>query len=352
MKKTVKYLLLMILILTFAITRVQAKGAITELFQLDEKIKVNEELNGTSFLAGSKVTINETINGIGFIAGEEIEINGEQEYIFGFGLDTILNANIKKDIFLFSEELKVKKININRDAYLAGTTINIDGTINRNAYIYGTTVDIKGTIKGNVNINATVINIDKNAKILGTLKYNDNATINGLNDSIKTKTYKVTENVTFKDYLSTFISNYLHLTLLALVLVYFFNKQTKNILKQTKDKKTIVSVLGKGFLILIGVPIISLTFIMTDLFISIGVIALILYGILIYISEILVAYIIAHYLDKKYIKKNLNNYILTILGIFIVKVISIIPIMGGFIYFMIMLVGLGIIANMIIEAKK
>ena len=91
---------------------------------------------------------------------------------------------------------------------------------------------------------------------------------------------------------------------------------------------------------------------MTDLFMSIGVVALIIYGLLIYISEIIFSYIIAQYLDKKYIKKNLNNYVLIILGIFITKVISIIPLIGGLMYFIIMLLGLGIIMNIIIEAKK
>ena len=344
---------MILLSLTLTITSVKAKSYIKSLFQADEKIKINEELNGTSFLAGNKVIVNESINGIGFIAGEEVEINGEQEYIFNIGFDTKINSNIKNDLFTYSEEIKLNKDNIiNRDAYIAGTTLVIDGNINRNAYIYGGVVEINGIVKGDVNINATEINIGRNAQILGTLKYNENALIQGLNDNIKTKTYKIEENITLNDYISSFITSYIHLTLLAIVLVYVFKKQTKNILKQTKDKKTIVSLLGKGFLILIGIPIISLTLIMTDLFMSIGVIAIILYGIIIYISEIIVAYILAHYLDKKYIKKSINNYLLVILGIFIIKVLSIIPLIGGFVYFIILLLGLGIIGNMIKEAIK
>lgn len=351
MKKIVKYLFIL-LCLTLTITGVQAKSYVRDLFQFDEKLKINEELDGTAFLAGTKVTVNESINGIGFIAGEEIEINKEQEYIFGAGLDTTLNANIKNDLFLFSEELNIKDITINRDAYLAGTKVNAEATINRNAYIYGTTVDIKGTIKGNLSVNATEINIDENAQIMGTLKYNEDAIVNGLNETITTKTYKNIENFTFKDYIISFLSSYIHLTLLALVLVYLFIKPLKNIEKQVKDKKMIISLLGKGFLMLIGIPIISLTFIMTDLLMSIGIVAIILYGIFIYISEIIVAYILAKYIDKKYIKKDLNNYVLIFLGIFIIKIISIIPFIGGFIYFIIMLLGLGIIGNMIIEAKN
>lgn len=352
MKKIGKYLLIIFVTLLFTINSVNAKDYLKELFQTGEKIKINEELDGTAFLAGNKVTINESIKGIGFILGEEVEINDDQEYLFVAGYDTLLKTNIKNDLFIYSEDIKIKETNINRDAYIAGTNINIEGNINRNAYIYGTNVNIKGTIKGNIYINSTEIKIDKDAKILGTLKYNENANIVGLTENIKTKTYKTTEKISLTDYITSFITSYIHLTLLGLVLVYLFTKTLKTITSQTKDKKQIISLLGKGFLILIGVPIISLTLIMTNLFMPIGIIALILYGILIYISEIIVAYILAKYLDKKYIKKKLNDYLIIILGIFIIKIISIIPIIGGLLYFLILLLGLGIVGNMIIETKK
>lgn len=352
MKKLITYLLLLIMTLSIAIGNVEAKNYLKDLFQTDERLKINEQLDGTSFLGGNKVIVNKPIKGIGFILGEEIELNSNQEYIFAAGFDIKVNSNINKDIFVYGEETDVKDVTINRDAYIAGTNLEIDGNIGRNAYLYGSKVELKGTIKGNVYINALEIKIDESAEILGTLKYNENAIITGLKDNIKTKTYEINNKVSFVDFITTFVTGYIQITLLAFVLVYLFDKLLKKITNELKNKKNIFSLIGKGFLVLIGVPIISLTIIMTGLLMPIGIIILILYGIILYISEIITAYIIAYYLDKKYLKRNLNKYILIIIGIFIVRILSIIPIIGGFISFLIILLGLGTIFNIIYNEKK
>ena len=62
----------------------------------------------------------------------------------------------------------------------------------------------------------------------------------------------------------------------------------KKSLKQTEKANVskIATLCGKGFLILIGVPIIAIMLLFSGVFVSVGTIAIILYGIFIYISEI------------------------------------------------------------------
>lgn len=354
MKKYIKIFVVLLLCLTVSITKTNAKSYVKDLFQVEDKVTIDNELDGTSFIAGNEVEVNKKINGIGFIAGNEININANQEYLFVAAAETNIKSDIEKDFFLFSSIVNLDS-NIKRDAYIAGEELNIDGTVERNTYIYGTEVNLKGTFKGNVTVNGTIINIDKNAKIEGTLKYNKDAVIEGLNNGIKTKTYDISENnITFKDYISSFISTYIHITILALVLVFAFERIFKKSLKQTENlnAKTIAILCGKGFLILIGVPIIAMMLLFSGAFISVGVIGGLIYGILVYVSEIFTAYFIANVLDKKLLKKNLNAYLLIIIGLFIIKVVSIIPIIGGIISFLSILLGLGILGNMIIESKK
>lgn len=354
MKKIINYLFIILITILISNNIVYAKTNVKDLFQVGNEVKIDKELEGTAFIAGNKVELNKRIDGIGFIAGSEIEVNDTQNYLFAFSTTTNINKDIEKDTFIFSPTINISS-NIKRDAYLAGETIDITGNIERNTFIYGTEINLKGTFNGNVTINAQNIKIDKNTIINGTLKYNKDANITGLKDSINSKTYELTTyKLSLKDFISSFINSYLHITILAIVLIFVMEKTFKKSLEQTEDLtiKNILILTGKGFLILIGVPIIAMMLLFSGLFVSVGVISGILYGIILYISKIFVAYLLTEILDKKYLHKNMNGYIKVIFGILILNICSIIPIVGGLISLLITTLGLGIIGNMIIEYKN
>lgn len=352
MKKYFKCFILTLVMIMLSITTVNAKSS-KDLFQAGEKVSIDEKLNGTAFIAGNEINVNNTIDGIGFIAGNKLTFNANQDYVIGAGNEIIIEKDIEKDLFLAANDIKVNG-NVLRDSYLMANTITINGNLNRNSYLYASEITLKGTFNGNLTVYASNINIE-GAKITGTLKYNKDANVEGLNDSIKTKTYNnSTKKITFKEYIYTIVSKYVHITMLAIVLVYICEKLFKKSLKQTKDlttKKTAI-LCGKGLLILIGVPMIALMLLMTGIFSSVGVVGGIIYGILVYIANIFTAYTVADKLDKKYFKKNMNSYILMIVGLFIIYVLSYIPYIGGFISLLSLLFGLGISGNMIIEMKK
>ncbi len=353
MKKYFKFFMLALITIILSTTTVCAKNYGTELFQAGDKISIDDKLDGSAFIAGNEIKVNNKIDGIGFVAGNKLTFNANQEYLFGAGNEIIIEKDIEKDLFLAANDIKVNG-NVLRDSYLMANTITINGNLNRDSYLYASEITLKGTFNGNLTVYASNINIE-GAKITGTLKYNKDANVEGLNDSIKTKTYNnSTKKITFKEYIYTIVSKYVHITMLAIILVYVCENLFKKSLKQTKDltaKKTAI-LCGKGFLILIGVPMIALMLLMTGIFSSVGVIGGIIYGILVYIANIFTAYTVADKLDKKYFKKNMNSYILMIVGLFIIYVLSYIPYIGGFVSLLSLLFGLGISGNMIIEMKK
>lgn len=353
MKKSLKYLIIFAICSLLIITGVSAKNKGKSLFQADDNLKISDELNGTAFLAGRNIDVDKKINGIGFIAGQVININSDQEYLFSAASDIKIKSNIKNDTFLAAANINIEG-NLGRDAYMAAEKITIDGNVERNIYLSGSIVELNGTYKGNVNVDAQEIKLSDDIKIEGTLKYNKDAKVTGLKDDIKTKKVERTSTkISFKDYLVSFINNYIHITMFAIVLIYLSEKLLKNSLKQVKDKsaKTILTICGKGFLILIGVPIIALMLLVTNLFTSVGIVGGIIYGILIYVSSIFTSYFIATELDNKYLKKNLNSYLLVIVGLFIISVLKIIPVIGAFVSLFSLLFGLGITGNMIIELR-
>ena len=355
MKKIIKGLLLLVLCLTLTINGVSAKSYISDLFQAGDKVIINKPIDGTAFIAGNEVKVDETIEGISFVAGNSVKINAIEEYIFAAGNDIVLTNDVNKDLFLAGASVEIKESNLKRDAYIAAEKIDINSTVDRNIYLYGTKVELNGTYNGNILVAANEITINENTVINGTLKYNEDAIIKGLNNSIKTKTYVNLEHkITIKDTIINIISSYIHIIVLAIVLIFISEKIFKKVLEQTKDltvKDTFITC-GKGFLILIGVPIIAMMLLFSGLFISVGVIGAIIYGILVYISKIFTAYILASKLDNKYFKKNMNSYLLVIIGLLVILLLGLIPIIGGLVTFISVIFGLGTIGNLIIELRK
>ena len=351
MKKYIKILLVLIIGLTISITTVGAKSYIKDLFQAEENLEIENELDGTAFLAGTKVNIEKKINGIGFIAGETVTIKDNQEYIITASTKLNMEADIENDLFLFTETANISG-NVKRDTYMFATEAKLDGEFGRNTYIAGTNVELNGTFEGNVTINAVNIEIDDDAVIKGTLKYNDTAEIVGLNDNIKTKTYtEETQNLTLKDYIESTLISYINVLVIGLLLIFMNKNILTKTLKQSKEN-SIFNISIKGFVVIIGIPIIVLMLLMSGILSSVGIVGGIIYGVLIYISSIFTGYHLGNYIDNKYIKKNMNPYKTLVIGLLILKVLILIPLLGTFVSLFSLLYGTGIISNMIIEAKK
>ena len=356
MKRFIKLLSLIVMSSLLFINGVEAKSYIKDLFRAGDNVRIRKNIDGTSFIAGNNVSVNGKINGIGFIAGNEVKINSDQEYLFVAGNEIKLNSNIDKDVFIAGESIKINDSTLNRDAYIAGNEININGSVGRNLYATGTKIILNGKFDGNISLNAESIEIKDNTVINGTLKYNENAVVTGISEKFKTKTYKEQEIVRtnpIKTLITSLISSYIHITLLAIVLVFICEIVFKKSLSETKDLNTtnLLSLGGKGLLVLLGVPILALMLAFTGVFISVGVVGGIIYGIMIYISKMFTAYSLASILDKHYFKKNMNSYLLMIVGLLIIYILSIIPVIGSLISFFSIIIGLGIISNMIIKLR-
>ena len=266
-----------------------------------------------------------------------------------------MTNDINKDLFLAAESIEIRESNLKRDAYLMANEVSVNTTVDRNIYIAASKVTLNGVYNGNITISADNIVLEKGVIINGQIKYNENALIKGLDTGVKTKTYKTTEKKeVIKNNLVNLFNSYLHIMILSVILIYFFENVFKKISNNTKDLtiNKMITTCGKGFLILIGVPILAFMFLLSGLFVSVGAILGLVYGISVYISTIISAYIFMEKINDKYLKKDMNTYYLAIFGLLVIYVLKLVPIIGGFISFVSLIFGLGITGNMIIEQKK
>lgn len=326
-------------------------------FNLDirDNISVEKEVNGSGLYIGQNIKANKNINGIGLLIASDITINSKLENGILFAKKVTLNGILDRDLFVASGEFyQTRDSKLNRDLFVTAERVTIEGEISRDAFIAANTITIKSgsRINGNVRLGANRIVIEDDVVVLGTLKYNDNASISIKNkESFKIEAYKgdffnkSSERVSG---LLIFIYKVVSMTLLFAIMYLLFPKLFKKTEKTNENPINYLKNMGVGLIILILTPVLALLLLVLPYTSIIGLLAFIFYFIFMYLSFIFVGYLIGELLREKLLKKPLPPYVVGMFGILLVQLLSLIPGVS----FLIILTGFGIVYTLIITQEK
>ena len=170
-----KYLSIILVLLLCPIMNVRALDSFE--FIASGSPESKKTVNGSSLLAGDNVKGSNQVNGVAMLFGNNITFDGESEYGLMGGNVLKISGTIKNDgLFLGNQLTFDSTFNIDRDLFVFGNEVTIDGNCKRNVTIYASKVTINGIVNGDVVINASEI-ILKDSTVEGTLKYNEDAKI-------------------------------------------------------------------------------------------------------------------------------------------------------------------------------
>jgi len=230
---------------------------------------------------------------------------------------------------------------VDDDLYAAGSTITIDGTVNGDLWAAGGTININGTVKGDVVVAVSTLNIDgevgQTVRVVG-------ATIN-INGS-----GKITRNLTKLEWpfkwgllanILVRLLAFLMVLLIGVVIVLMMPRRMALMADTIKTKPWFS--LGWGAIILFGVPIAAIIVCVTIVGIPLGLVTLALWGIAIYLSQIVVALFIGRWIIGYFAKTDSRGVMVgaLALGLAILCLLRIIPYAGFFIGLAAVLFGLG-----------
>lgn len=352
MKRILK--VLSVLLLLFVVTNTYA----VELFESGNVVTQEGEYSSTRFVAGNKVTNKADVDGLSFAAGNEVTLEGKAPYGFFAGNFVTVNEQIEKDLFVAGNRVTIgKDAVLGRDVFIAASTVEIKSNIGRDLRVGAASVDLSDiTIEGNAYIMADEIVMNENTNIKGKLSYLDDAVVTGLDvatiGSVEVnKNVNVEINYEFKDraldFLFSIVSSYI-----VMVLLFYLVPKTKDKLNEFElSFGNIAKTSGIGLLVLILVPILSIVGFITLFLMPVSFIALAIYAISIYLSFLLIYYIVGNVIANKVFNKD-NIHIALLIGIVLVKLVCLIPYIGGLIGFIALLFGLGLIYRYIINIRK
>ena len=344
MKK--KICLILILLLTLIIVPVGAKSK--DNFIADDDVKVTKSIGATTFVAGNTVNVNSEIDGALFAAGNNVSLTSSEDILFAAGNNVTVESVITKDAFLAGSSVNIQASTI-RDLYAAASNIRVDSDIMRNAYLGGDTVIINSKINGDVEIAADTIKLGEGAEIVGTLNYPEDAKLDVAEGAIinKKTTYEVEKINTETMFMTSVLDRvyaFLGMLLIGIILMALNKKVFTKIGKINKDLNTFAKEFGMGFVFLVVVPVAAIIAMCTVIGLPLAIISLMIYGIMIYLSVIPTAY----YLGNAFLKDKIKNeFFVFAISLLVIYLLRVIPVIGGLVTFISLCFGLGVYTELL-----
>lgn len=340
---------LMFSIPAFADTDVESAGNI---FMFENSISRDFESKGDVYAFGNSINLNGSAEGDILAFGNEIRITSTEVKgsIRSAGASLNILATSVKNITAAGGIVTVLEGTTAKGVYIAGGTIDFLGNA-EDLFVTGDNVTINGTITGDVKVECSQLTIGENAKIDGTIevKGENEPVILGDFDSSKVQFEKVAINtnksINTRFNIGSIIIKIISSILIALLLVLIFRRNLEKTTVNLIKKPWLPFVIG--FCTLIVLPIAAILTFITIVGIPVGIISLIIYGIIIYLSPVITAVVIG-----KIFMKNINLYLSSIAAVVALRLLLLIPYLGGVLTFACMILALGAFILEVIDKIK
>ena len=324
-------------------------------FRADNSLTINEDFNDNSFFAGDNVNVDSYINGISFVAGNTLNVKGESDYLFIAGNSLNISNYSVKDIFAAGRAINITGTGV-RNIYASAQTINIDSDATT-VYVSGDDVTLKG-VYDYVSVAANKVKIE--GEITGKLTINESAKVEYVGESKakEVETYKDEVDINKENIVAGFFAlivarivakvlSFINILIIGILFIAIFKKASDKVKKMPGSAGFIFGKFGKGLVMLILVPIVSFILLFTVIASSLGVVGFALYGLALYLSRFFAAYYIG-----THVFENMNVYLAYFLSLFILTLLSIIPVVGWLLSLFMLGLGIGVIFETIKTEKK
>ena len=335
---------LVLLILLFAVLPYSAGAASEDNF-------LQNTSSGNVFGGGSDFQINQNIQGDLVLAGSRLEINGNVVHDFiGVGGDLIVNGDVSGNVIAAGGTIKVNgKVGGDVATFGGQILLSRDSVVNGDILLGGGEVTLDGVVNGNGSVSAGTLRTGDNFKLKGNLKLESQNYPSNLKDNVGGNLNITARNETEYQYANasegfgifSFILGLLASLALGFILIYLFPGFVSRLAELVRDSALKAGLLG--FLILIFLPILSIVLLITFFGWSLSVLMILLLTIGILIATVPVKLLAGEIIYNKIFKKDAGKMVYYLIGAFIFAIAYEIPLLGGLIRFIALLIGLGVI---------
>ena len=328
-------------------------------------ITIDGTVNGDIWAAARIISIGGIVDNSVMAIAQTINISGDIGHAVRVAGETInISGNIAGDLFVVGNEITIAdNVHIKGDLLFGAGVIRINGIVDGDIKGRGGEIIIGCKVGGDLNLEVSELTILPTADIKGSLTYigEERATIQPGAQISGITTHKLPESkeeqsetflLALLSSIKTKFIGFLMALLAGFLIILIAPKRLASIAESISSRPGPSA--GWGALVLLVTPIAAVIICITIIGLPVGLIALALWGIAIYLAQIPVGlflgqWIISHFRDVEDNRGIMIGALAT--GLIIVKLLSLIPYFGFFIGLAVILFGLGAVIATIRRQK-
>lgn len=304
-----------------------------DIFCAGQDVHISGTVHGDVLCAGQTVTISGTVDGSVRLVGQTVTISGQVADSASIAAQTFTldsHAKVGRDLSLAGSDNEVLG-SVGRDIALASQTVSIDNKVGR---------DVTGTVQD--------LSLESGAVIMGNLSYTSNNMVSKnphaqVRGAITRHTPPKHEH--HRDW-AMFWWMGLALLFFALILALLVPRLLQSSANSTLTKP--LQTFGVGLLVLIGVPMLTILFLITAIGIPVAAVLGLTWVTLILLSAPFFAYFVGRWI----LGKKTNIFLATLLGVVLVVGVGAIPFVGFVSWFATVVFGLGSLGLLIVRSFR
>lgn len=337
----------------------------------------SEKVSNDLYMGGGSVTSAGNVIGDLMTAGGNIVVSGDVDAdltaaggnvnilsdvgddVRAFGGTVVLAGKVGGDLLVGGGQVTVGGSGIGGDAVIGGGNVRIDAPIAGKLYAGGGNIYINAPVGGDVKIEADKVTLGPSAVISGSLTYKskaeltqeDGAVVKGKVDYTQ-RAQRATPSAKFAAIFSAVLLwKFFALLASALVIGMMFRRWSKELVSIATRRPLFE--LGRGLLVLVAVPAISVILFMTLIGVPFGIVGLFGFVIMMLFTWIVTPIIVGSVVYKYFSKRELEvSWKTILLGVFICTLLGLVPFIGWLAQILLMYITLGSIVALKLQIVK
>ena len=314
-----------------------------DLYAAGEAIRVHGHLAGDLVGAGQRVLVDGQVDGDVFAAGRTVDLLGpigDSTRIVGD--QVTVNTTIDGDLIAGAYRLQLLESTVIRGGLVAAaSTLDIEGTVEEDLRAAAGEIILRGTVLGDANVIADRLDLAPGARIDGDLDYRTRIPLSPEAAARVAGTVRYQEPIDDDDEGSVlFWSWQTGAALLAgMLAVALFRRLVQALVSAIAEETTLGALLGFGAFLI--VPVAAAVVMATVVGLPIGIIAVLLFGVALYVAKLLTAVWAGGQLLARAGRPDASPYAAMAVGVLALYLLFEIPWLGGLFWLAATCLGLG-----------
>lgn len=312
-----------------------------------DTVIVDGTINGDLFAFARQVTVHGTVKGNIVTGAQSIDLSGNVDgSIFAAGQTIQINGHVARNVAGFSQSTTIGKNSVvDGNVVTGGNEAHINGAITRDFFAFGF-ADIAGTVGRNVLFRGAKLSVLPTARIAGDVEAHAPRAESVLVDPGAVIGGKQTTEVpkpapSKYSTLSFYFGQVLHVAaafIVGMILLFLFPGVRRT---GFSGIGTILKSGGVGFLAMVAMPIASFILLITLIGIPVALTGFFTWILGLYLAKIIVASFIGRTLLASSGDRMASVALGLLVGLVSVFVVINLPVIGGLVHFILLLVGFG-----------